>query len=625
LTFADGADKVRKQERLQKAVQDSKAIRELAGNPLLLTMMAILNRNQELPRDRPELYNQASRVLLHQWDVERALVEDQRLDPKTIDYRDKQAMLRKVAYHMQSSQKGLAGNIISASDLESILAKYLKAIEIEQPRTAARLMIQQLRTRNFILCYLGADSYAFVHRTFLEYFCAWEFVWQFKEIQTLTLEQLKQEVFGQHWQDESWHEVLRLIAGLIDAKFTGEIIEYLLAQTVDRNEFLGVYDCLKKEGLSNLLLAANCFAEVRNRAAIASTSIYLLKTLQQEVKGHSYQLDLESATALTALIATLWQENPETLSWLKGCLRFHSSPYVPPSAIRAIAQAWKNDPDTLLWLKSYAQSDEDNWVRSVAVEAIAQAWKDDPDTLPWLKSTQSDKNEWVRSAVVEAIACGWKDDPNTLIMLKSLTQSDEHKRVRSMVVEVLARYWKYDPGTLPMLKSYAQSDKDDWVRRAAVQGLASNWKDDPDTLPILKSRAQSDEDGNVRRAALWALAQDWKNDPDTLPMLKSRAQSDDYERVRSIAVRVLARDWKDDPGMFDFLSDRTMYDPYTKGTGEFPHLEPNPRRTALQAIIEHYPDHPQTRELLSDRAQNDPDEQVREFAKQQLAKLETQK
>jgi predicted NACHT family NTPase len=70
-------------------------------------MMAILNRNQELPRDRPELYTQASRVLLHQWDVERNLIE-QKLDPVTIDYRDKQAMLRKVAYHMQSGE-GRAG------------------------------------------------------------------------------------------------------------------------------------------------------------------------------------------------------------------------------------------------------------------------------------------------------------------------------------------------------------------------------------------------------------------------------------------------------------------------------------------------------------------------------------
>jgi predicted NACHT family NTPase len=130
-----------------------------------------------------------------------------------------QRLLRKVAHHMQSSAKGLAGNIISAMDLENILTEYLRGIiEKGEPRMVARQMIYQLRHRNFILCYLGADSYAFVHRTFLEYFCAWEFVWQFKETQTLTVERLKNEVFAPHWQDESWHEVLRLISGMIDAK-----------------------------------------------------------------------------------------------------------------------------------------------------------------------------------------------------------------------------------------------------------------------------------------------------------------------------------------------------------------------------------------------------------------------
>ncbi|MEH1840402.1 MAG: hypothetical protein V7L20_16970 [Nostoc sp.] len=63
LTFNDKAEKIRKRDRLQAAINTSSAIRELAGNPLLLTMMAILNRNQELPRDRLKLYNQASRVL----------------------------------------------------------------------------------------------------------------------------------------------------------------------------------------------------------------------------------------------------------------------------------------------------------------------------------------------------------------------------------------------------------------------------------------------------------------------------------------------------------------------------------------------------------------------------------
>ena len=128
--------------------------------------------------------------------------------------------------------------MISAAQLESILTDYLKTIEVEKPREIARIMIGQLRTRNFILCDLGGDSYGFVHRTFLEYFCAWEFVWQFKESQTLTIEQLINDVFGQHWQDESWHEVLRLISGMIEPRFVADIIDFLLEQKVDKNAYL---------------------------------------------------------------------------------------------------------------------------------------------------------------------------------------------------------------------------------------------------------------------------------------------------------------------------------------------------------------------------------------------------
>ena len=40
-------------------------------------------------------------------------------------------MLRQVAYHMQASEKGLAGNLISADDLERILTDYLKTIEFD--------------------------------------------------------------------------------------------------------------------------------------------------------------------------------------------------------------------------------------------------------------------------------------------------------------------------------------------------------------------------------------------------------------------------------------------------------------------------------------------------------------
>ena len=181
---------------------------------------------QELPRDRAELYNQASRVLLYQWDVERSLVEDSRLDPKTIDAKDKQEMLRRVAYKMQAAPQGLAGNIISAEDLENTLTAYLKNKDFDRPRVGAKLIINQLRTRNFILCFLGADSYGFVHRTFLEYFCASEVVERLYKTPEILLEELKTEVFGKHWDDESWQEVLCLIAGLIPGNLTGKLIEF---------------------------------------------------------------------------------------------------------------------------------------------------------------------------------------------------------------------------------------------------------------------------------------------------------------------------------------------------------------------------------------------------------------
>jgi predicted NACHT family NTPase len=406
LTFPVGTDKERKRDRLQKAIRESKSIRELAGNPLLITMMAILNRHQELPRDRPELYNQASRVLLHQWDVETKLLEDPQLKDLriSIDYKDKQGMLRKVAHHMQSSEKGLAGNIITATDLENILTDYLRGIvEKGEPRMVAQQMIHQLRTRNFILCYLGADSYAFVHRTFLEYFCAWEFVWQFKETQTLTVEQLKNEVFAPHWQDESWHEVLRLISGMIDAKFVVEMIDYLLSQQVDKSVFLqketlytqrmkgrkNKMNPSRRQELnrrneewiekSNLFLAIRCFAEVRNKQTISSTSTKLIEIIQHEInKDNCSSIGIDMATALMSLLANIWHDNHEILPYLKKCLSTNSLA-VRRAAIQSISQSWKDDPDTLQMLIDHANNDKDVTTRSMSSTILIENFQENTD------------------------------------------------------------------------------------------------------------------------------------------------------------------------------------------------------------------------------------------------------
>ena len=633
LTFKDEADKLRKRERLQRGIATSKSIAELAGNPLLLTMMAILNRNQELPRDRAELYNQASRVLLHQWDVERALIEDKRLDPKTIDYKDKQAMLRQVAYYMQTGEKGLAGNLISEDDLEKILTDYLKTIEFDKPREAAKVMINQLRTRNFMLCFLGADYYAFVHRTFLEYFCAWEFVWQFKETQTLTIEELKTEVFGKHWQDETWHEVLQLIVGMIEPKFAGEIIEYLINLDCEGEKFI------------ILSLAVKCLVEVRNRSVIVSTADKLVNLLKDCAIADNYE---DVRRAAVQALAKNFKDHPDILPFLKDRAIADNKLYVRRVAVEALVSNFKDDPDTLPWLKDRAIADNDEDVRGAAVEALVSNFKDDPDTLPWLKDRAiSDNDEIVRRAAVKALVSNFKDDPHTLPLLKNRAINDAIS-VRYAAVQALASNFKDHPDTLPLLKERAIADNHEIVRRAAVEALVSNFKDDPDTLCLLKDRAIvdnklyvrrvavevlvsnfnddpntliwlkncaiADNNWDVRYAAVEALASYFKNDPDTFRLIKDRAIADNDEDVRRAAVQALASNFKDEPGMFELFYNCAVNDPFQRKEDR----QNNPRQVALLAIIELYPQHPQTLPLLRDRAENDADEQVREFAQNKV-------
>lgn len=632
LTFTDEADKVRKRERLQQAIKTSSAIEQLAENPLLLTIMAILNRNQELPRDRPVLYNQASRILLHQWDFDakEALVEDERLDPKTIDYEDKQAMLRQVAYHMQSDEKGLAGNLISAGDLEKILTDYLNSIDVSQARAVAKLMIRQLRSRSFILGKQEGDSYAFIHGTFLEYFCAWEFVWRFEKERSLSLEELKTEVFGKHWWDDSWHEVLSLITGMLNEKFAGELIDYLIELHEEDEDYLDPDD-LTQILLRRLSLAANCLLEVNNRSAIVSIDSRLLQKLK----------DLIEYLVEQYAYITMHKEPKESNEVYESLTQ----------AVSVVATTWKKHPETLVWLKKIAQSGYYSKshdapyiaVEATAVRELAQGWKDAPEILPMLKALAQSENEDDRAAQVTAIqelAQGWKDAPEILPMLKALAQfenkEDRDRAAQVAAIQELAQGWKDDLETLPILKTFIQSSTNGWAKAKVVRELVQGWKDNPDTLSILKTLAQSSKDWQVQNIVVEELARGWKDDRDTLSSLKTCVQHDSSDFIREKVMNELIQNWQASSDIYDFLHECAVDNSFDGFAYDFSYTEDEDaentptentpaRQTSLEAIIKQYPDHPKTLPLLQDRAENDPDEKVREFAKKKLEQLESQK
>ncbi|MGH7456908.1 MAG: NACHT domain-containing protein, partial [bacterium] len=98
-----------RRERIMRSFKESASTRQLAGNPMLLTIMAIIGKHQELPRERWKLYGHAASVLIQHWDVNKHL-KDQCLDADFIGEDDKKELLRRLAFKMQGGEGGLAGN-----------------------------------------------------------------------------------------------------------------------------------------------------------------------------------------------------------------------------------------------------------------------------------------------------------------------------------------------------------------------------------------------------------------------------------------------------------------------------------------------------------------------------------
>ncbi|MCA2691227.1 MULTISPECIES: NACHT domain-containing protein [unclassified Microcystis] len=474
LAFENRDDKTQKQERLQKAIKESKAIRQLAGNPLLLTMMAILNRTQELPRDRSKLYEKASEVLLHQWDFE---TKEGLIDPElkkylyNIDLRDKRDILRLVASAMQAGEKGLDANLIYKEELENILTQYLEKTGINKRDASdlTDLIIKQLRYRNFILCSLGGNAFAFVHRTFLEYFCACEFYERFKNRgfpDGITLEELKTKVFGEHYSDPVWKEVLCLLMGMLSAEFPKEVAEELINYLIDMEE--------KDQEFAYLFLAADCYGELRNQSIYVKLSQRLLDSLQSLTKSSYRYADTDFKEKTVAKIGAIWQDHRTGWSVLQAIATERNVWYVQDQAVIQLSRIAKIHSEALVYLQEFARQG-----KSEAIEALATHWRDNPQTLPIIQQ-QANKG---KSLAIQALVTHWRDNPQTLPIIQQQANKGQSK-----AIEALANHWRDNPQTLPIIQQQANKGE-----HRAIEALANHWRDHAQTLPIIQQLANKAE------------------------------------------------------------------------------------------------------------------------------------
>jgi len=342
-----------KEQGLAEAIKAPR-VKQLAGNPLLLTILAVVYFQQglRLPRRRVELYDRYSRVLLETWNGVRSQYGKQ--VGKPLEFLSTAKVLSHLALWLQQNrpsgmargrevQQQLCNYYLSRKGLSSPSLEKRDAVEQE-----AQQFLQDVREHSGLLVERGKDTYGFMHLTFQEYFTAWA-------LAKMPLEE-RWQIISPHLHDSRWREVILLTAGQI-----------------------GVVDGIEPEATAffrKILEADSRFNDLLQRDEILAAACLAD--------------DIEIAPDLSQII----------VERIGQALR---SPY--PQVAKAAAEAMGNlqltDWATAETIKGLEQ--QQAWKRRIAVKTLTKL-DSSPQRTQALLSTLADSDDSIRTSAVRALS-----------------------------------------------------------------------------------------------------------------------------------------------------------------------------------------------------------------------------
>ncbi|MFZ6179854.1 metallophosphoesterase [Nannocystis pusilla] len=219
-------ERATKAERALQQELKHPRVRRLAVNPLMLTLLALLNKSEQgLPRLRIELYRAATHTLIETWRRTK-LSEDQVF-----------ALLGPIAVWLHEQRP--LGLLTEHELRQQILAGLCWWEGEELARAPAKLerdaseFIESVRRESGLILARGEGLYGFVHLSFQEYFAA---RWIAGDLERL------REALREHAADSRWREPLVLAIGHVAREMAGEIekvIDHLLGLKIPHEDLLG--------------------------------------------------------------------------------------------------------------------------------------------------------------------------------------------------------------------------------------------------------------------------------------------------------------------------------------------------------------------------------------------------
>jgi hypothetical protein len=177
--FAADADLTadERERKTEGFIEESRIAPDLRSNPLMLALMCnIYRRENHIPKNRPEVYRKCAEMLFERWDRDRGIVVPLRAEAHL---RPAVMYLAHWIYTNQSLQEGITERRLIAKMTDYLCPKFYEHREEAEP--VAREFVEFCKGRAWVFSGAGRTAedeelYKFTHRTFLEYFTAYQLV-----------------------------------------------------------------------------------------------------------------------------------------------------------------------------------------------------------------------------------------------------------------------------------------------------------------------------------------------------------------------------------------------------------------------------------------------------------------
>ena len=219
--YAEEEDKKIREKEIGDFLEKKNNVdKELLRNPLLLSLIVILYRNNlKLPESKLEVYQSCTSTLVDKWDVSKQLYID--MDEEI--YRRKEAIFADLAYWQYTELSKNKGKI-TYERAKSIVGKII----FEKLELADEFNVDS-KAENFMEYAKKRSIYFdnnFTHKTFLEYYTAF---WVYANIEKKHKKNERDKLISKYISNPFWHIVLELLLNLIDKdQPDNEIIDDLI-------------------------------------------------------------------------------------------------------------------------------------------------------------------------------------------------------------------------------------------------------------------------------------------------------------------------------------------------------------------------------------------------------------